>query len=101
MAADKVYMLVPSTNRGRFALDNPEYGRDLTSGDRVSLLVSGTWFQGTIEHSRVVFRPGYCSHGLYTSQDIGKALSVVSGYYFIADDGSVCGLCTGMKVRLL
>lgn len=100
MGDDKVYTLVPSVYRGRFALDHPECGPDITSGGRVSVLLGGVWVRGTVEHSRVVVRPAFCSRGLYTSQEVEHPSSLVGGYYFVADDGSVCGLCTGMKVRL-
>lgn len=29
-----------------------------------------------------------------------QVVDLFCGYYFIASDGNVCGLCTGMKVRL-
>jgi hypothetical protein len=73
-----VRVLVPSTNRGRYALDDPQYGADLTSGMRVSVWLGGYWAKGSIEHD-----------------------SRLGGYYFIASDGSVCGLCSDMQVRLL
>ena len=87
MSDDTIYTLVPSTSRGRYALDDPLHGQDLTSGQSLALLLGGCWIDGSIEHAS----------GLYA---IEKALqSVSSGYYFLASDGNVCGLCTGMKVR--
>jgi hypothetical protein len=71
-------ILVNSTVQGRYALDDPQEGREFTSGDVVTILLGGHYIAGTIEHSR---KKG--------------------GYYFVAhDDGTVCGLCPGMHVRV-
>lgn len=71
-------ILVPSTNRGRFALDDAVEGRDITSGDVVSLLVDGQWVAGQVEHSLK-------HHG---------------GYYLLAHNGNTYPLRAGMKARL-
>ena len=86
MSNEQVYTLVPSTNRGRYALDDPQ-GYDLTSGQPVSILLGDSWIEGHIEHKRL----------LYANARTGQA---ERGYYFIANNGTVCGLCTGMSVRL-
>ena len=68
-----------------------------------------------VEHSTRYDGPG-CYHlageGLH-QQQVQEALKLdpnksslqpvddlFCGYYFIAEDGTVCGLCTGMRVRL-
>ena len=84
---ETIYTLVPSTNWGRYALDDPE-GQDITSGDRMAIWLSGQWIEGSVEHAGK----------LYASESSGRA---ESGYSFIASTGGVCGLCTGMNVRLL
>ena len=35
------------------------------------------------------------------SKATGQVGDLFCGYYFIASDGEVCGLCTGMRVRLI
>src|SRR5690242_8003956 len=139
MRDDTIHTLVASSNRGRYALDDPEHGHDLTSGEPITILVGGQWIEGRIEHSG-----HYNGSGCYhiadsgrkysqrpdrpeTQEDfertvrpriraaIGEGMSLADalaaatgqvadlfcGYYFIARDGTVCGLCTGMQVRLL
>jgi len=43
--------------------------------------------------------PGWSGSNVATSAKKQTA-SVVNGYYFVAEDRSVCGLCIGMKVRI-
>ena len=88
MADDKIYTLVPSSNSGRYALDDPEHGQIVTGGDVLAILLNGQWIQGIIERA---------AH-LYAIENAPQ--HVYSGYYFIDDDGNRCGLCAGMKVRL-
>jgi len=87
-ADDTTYTLVPSSNSGRYALDDPERGRDITSGDSLAVLLSGQWIQGSIA----------CAANLYVLESAPQR--VYSGYYFLDHDGNICGLCAGMKVRL-
>jgi hypothetical protein len=82
-----IHTLVPSTSRGRYALDDPLHGQYLTSGQTLALLLGGRWIDGSIEHAS----------GLYAREHTPQPVS--SGYYFLASDGNVCGLCAGMKVR--
>jgi Domain of unknown function (DUF5348) len=82
-----IHTLVPSTSRGRYALDDPLHGQDLTSGQPLALLLGGRWIDGSIEHAS----------GLYAIEQVLQPVS--SGYYFLASDGNVCGLCAGMQVR--
>ena len=79
--------LVASDNRGRYAIDDPTYGHDLTGGETCEIFLAGNWIPGSIEHGPQ----------LYAVESIGQ--SAQKGYYFIAADGSICGLCCGMKVR--
>jgi hypothetical protein len=75
--------LQASSNRGRYALDST--GGDLTSGNRCDIWLGGLWIAGSIEHAG----------RLYADESSGHALR---GYYFVADDGGMCGLCVGMRV---
>jgi hypothetical protein len=78
--------LQASSNRGRYALDS--IGGDLTSGDRCEIWLEGRWIAGRIEHAG----------RLYTDESSGHPLR---GYYFVADNSGMCGLCVGMRVRVL
>ena len=80
--------LVPSTNRGQYALDDPEYGHDLTSGEFLAISLGEQWSLGRVEHA----------HRRYAIERTGHT---EQGYYFIARNGQICVLCTGMQVRLL
>ena len=82
-----IQTLVPSISRGRYGLDEPVSGQDITSGQPLLILLGGHWLEGSIEHA----------DGLYALEQAAHPVS--SGYYFLASDGSVCGLCVGMKVR--
>ena len=89
MSNETAYTLVPSTNRGRYALSTLDglEGPDLTSGQPVSLLLGGYWIDGRIEYGSL----------LYVLQ---RTRQLESGYYFLALSGTICGLCTGMSVCL-
>jgi hypothetical protein len=87
MRDNTVYTLVPSSNSGRYALDSAA-GRDITSGDVIAIQLSGQWISGSVEHANLI----------YATETTRRA---ENGYYFIAYNGGVCGLCTGMKVKLL
>ena len=138
MTNDTIHTLVPSSNRGRYALDDSEHGHDLTGGEPIAIFLGNQWIAGRLEHSS-----HYSGPGCYAIADSGRkhsqrpdqpqtqeefertirsriqaavreglsladALSAASGqvvdlfcgYYFIAHDGTICGLCTGMHVRL-
>ena len=83
---DTMHTLVVSTNRGRYALDDPE-GQDITGGDRIAVWLGGQWIEGSVEHAG----------SLYASESSGRP---ERGYYFVARNGGMCGLCTGMRVRI-
>lgn len=87
MTDETIHMLVASSNRGRYALDERD-GPDLTAGDVIAISLGGCWIEGHIEHS---------SH-LYVFE---QSSQTERGYYFCASDGSCCGLCTGMRMRRL
>ena len=80
-----IYTLVPSTSRGRYALDDPLHGQDLTSGQSLALVLGGRWIDDSIEYASC----------LYANEHMPQA--VYSGYYFLASDGNVCGLCEGRE----
>ncbi len=61
---------------------------DLHSDFAVSVRLTGQWIDGHIRHDM---------EGRYA---IEHPKGVYHGYYFEALDGSVCGLCMGMWVRL-
>jgi hypothetical protein len=88
MIDETISTLVPSTNRGRYALDDQHIGHDLTSGEALALLLGGQWIEGRVEHAS----------SLYASERSSK---LEKGYYFIDSNSQICGLCSGMKVRLL
>ena len=90
MTDDTVHTLVVSSTKGRYALDDSEEGHDLTSGEGITILLGGRWVEGHIEHSR----QRYASAHMVPQH-------LLPGYYFIARDGTICGLCVGMQVRLL
>lgn len=84
--------LILSDNKGRYAVcatdsvgfDNENYP-DLHAGMLIEVFLGGQWVQGRVEFARVYVLPH--------DDNIG-------GYYFIARDGTVCGLCAGTKVRI-
>lgn len=86
---DTMHTLVASSNRGRYALDTPD-GADLNSGQPLSILLAGQWIDGRVEHSG----PGD-NEGRYSITGMNEQRI---GYYFIANNGGVCGLCVGMEV---
>jgi len=83
-------VLIPSSNRGRYAVKDAPEGPyiDLTSGDMCEALLGRQWIIGVIEHSAE----------MYADPDL--PYKAHRGYYFLAHDGSVCGLCMGMRVRV-
>jgi hypothetical protein len=93
----QIYTLVPSTNRGRYALDDPQEGHDLTCGESCFIWLSGQWVHGHVEHSGMPSTLRFPdAEGVYT---LTNADGLRIGYYFIATGGGVCGLCAGMRVR--
>ena len=43
MTTESISTLVPSTNAGRYALDDPVSGPDVTSGQPLAVLLGGYW----------------------------------------------------------
>ena len=68
--------LVKSTTEGRWAINHPSEGQELTSGRTIELWIGGQWIEGHIEK--------YEPYG---------------GYYFASHAGGYCSLCVGMRVR--
>ena len=93
MTDDTIHTLVASRNPGRYALNEPD-GGDLTTGQPLAILLGGHWTPGRIEHSH----PAFPDAGCYALTGVP---GVKIGYSFVATDGMVCGLCTGMHVRLI
>jgi hypothetical protein len=91
-----VYTLVPSSNAGRYALDDPE-GQDITSGTQLSIDLGGKWVAGRVEYRHEI----YVNMGMQHLGEPPRLPRVLDGYYFIALEGGICGLCVGMKVRVL
>jgi hypothetical protein len=88
MRDETISTLVPSINRGRYSLDDSHTGHNLTSGEALAILLGGQWIEGRVEHGS----------SLYASERSGQ---LEKGYYFIDNNGQICGLCSGIKVRLL
>lgn len=94
--SDKLYLLVASSNSGRFALGDPD-GRDLTSGDHIEIFLGGHYIPGRVEHT---------GNLIPIERTLGEAMNqspqqYLKGYHFISDlTGNICGLCVGMRVRL-
>ncbi len=78
--------LVASNIRGRYALNTPD-GPDITGGQVCEILLGGQWIRGAVEHTGK----------LYADEGSAKPRP---GYYFEALNGGICGLCTGMTVRI-
>jgi hypothetical protein len=91
------HTLVVSTNRGRYACDDPVYGADLTCGSPIAVLLGGQWVPGRVEHSNFPTHKYPDSNGLYSITGAGAQI----GYYFISHRGETCGLCVGMKIKWL
>jgi hypothetical protein len=90
--ADQIYTLMVSCNTdGRYALDEPD-GPEISSGQPLAIQISSVWIEGSVE---------YGEHRYVNPVDPNPRDRTLSGYYFLARGGGVCGLCTGMRVRLL
>ena len=79
----RVFILVASTNHGRYALDRSD-GVHVTAETRLVVLLGGYWIVGIVEHSRI-----------YSSKD-----GIECGCFFIADSVECCGLCANIQVRV-
>jgi Domain of unknown function (DUF5348) len=89
------HRLVASSNSGRFALDEAN-GYDLTCGQPLSIFLGGQWIDGRVEaKGQLVTLERSLPEIL---RDV--PMRFIGGYYFIANDGHICGLCFGMTVRL-
>jgi hypothetical protein len=80
---ERVFILVASTNHGRYALDRSD-GVHVTAETRLVVLLGGYGIVGIVEHGQA-----------YSSED-----GIERGYFFIADSGECCGVCANMQVRV-
>lgn len=85
--------LVLSSNRGRYAISDSEYGPDLYSSRVIEIWLGGQWVRGHVEGSA---RYAYEDYRPIDAQE-----ACIDGYYFISGNGGICGLCCGMRVRTL
>ena len=97
MIDESIHTLVVSSNRGRYALDEPE-GASISSGYPLAVQLGGHWIEGRVEHSNHPISKYRDSDGMYSMTGPGECI----GYYFIANGGGgICGLCVGMQVKSL
>lgn len=82
--------LASSPNRGRYIIDDPDPRYELTSGQRLAVLLGGHWIEGEVNIAPFLY-----------ASDYWVEPRTLRGYYFTASDGTRCGLCVGMRVRLL
>jgi uncharacterized protein DUF5348 len=99
MVQETIYTLVVSSNAGRYACNDGATGHDITTGEPIALLLAGRWVAGRVEHSGLPTEKYPDEVGVYSITSIrGPQI----GYYFISQAGhDICGLCTGMKIKLL
>ena len=55
MKDETIFTLVTSTNRGRYALDDPQTGHEITSDEVLSVLLGGQWIEGSVEHGSELY----------------------------------------------
>ncbi len=89
--------LVASSNSGKYAIDDPVESQDISSGTSLSIQLGGQWIDGSVEYASEL----YVNMGMQYLGEPPRLPRVIDGYYFIARGGGICGLCVGMKVRLL
>ena len=82
-------LLYPSSNPGSYQLGPDEFNTpDLHTGQRCEIFLAGRWIAGHVRHG-----------GNKYSIEVPRG--VWRGYYFQSEDGSVCGLGVGMKIRIV
>ena len=91
MNTETAHTLVPSTNRGGSALDDPEQSHDLTSGEQAASCWVGSGPLATLS-TPASSMPSRGLSLLTTSHQATPSSPVTAG--------NVCGLCTGMQVRV-
>lgn len=97
MNEETVYTLVASSNTsGRYALNEPD-GPEISSGRSIAISLNHMWIEGSVEHASEM----YVNRGLRHLGDTAPEESTLEGYYFIGRVGGICGLCVGMRVRLI
>lgn len=88
--------LVASSTQGRYCLGEPEFGREITAGQPLAIMLNEQWIEGSVEYAHEM----YTNMGMQYLGELPRLPRVLDGYYFIGKDGGICGLCVGMKVRL-
>jgi hypothetical protein len=87
--------LYASSNAGRYEVNVD--GVDLTTGMVCEVWLAGIWVSATVCHSRG--RPDGSG-----KMAVERPKGVSDGYYLLVEDAegrcSLCGLCTGMYVRI-
>ena len=86
MRDETIHTLVVSSNAGRYACDDAHQGHDLTTGERCAIQLGGQWIEGRVEHGPI-------------SVTNLVPRGATRGYYFISAEGSVCGLCIGIRTN--
>ena len=88
-------LYVSNSTYGRYAFGSPD-GPEISSGQPLALELAGQWIEGSVEHAREI----YANRGLQTLFDAVEGRTL-EGYYFMARGGGICGLCVGMRVKVL
>ncbi|GCF11270.1 hypothetical protein [Dictyobacter arantiisoli] len=91
-----IHTLVPSTTRGRYALDRPD-GADISSGQYIRIQCGCRWIAGSVEMARASAQR--LVHGTVATDNTNAVIPVVSAYYFTSE-ADVYGLCVGQKVQV-
>lgn len=82
---------------GRYAIEDEEMSADITSGQPLEIWLDGTWIAGRVEYAGNL----YVNEGIKMIGEQPPEPRVLSGYYFTTDEGGICGLCVGMRIRVL
>lgn len=93
--------LVLSSNRGRYAIDDPTYGPDLSARLCILVCIGNQWVPGRVEYNH---DPIYATLGPQTLGEVAQMATkpkAIGGYYVELDGGEIVGLCVGMRVRIL
>jgi hypothetical protein len=100
MGDQTIYALGRSDTKGVYCLiKNPlldNTGPDLVVGTRIEIETAGQFYSGRVLSAAMIY-----------ASDLWVEARLIRGHFFMADqhnaDGSLsmCGLCIGMRVRLL
>lgn len=93
----EIHTLVASTQtRGRYALDDP-HGTEISCGQMLAIRAGGQWIKGHVEYSGEL----YVNMSMQYLGEPPREPAVLDGYFFLAGEGGICGLCVGMEVTIL